>query len=81
MHLAGGDVRYFQTELTRYLLQGLEVALAVVREQCGMEYGGEVLENPCRMEDDVVIVGRGTGVAAVDVMLLECPEPRVGTVV
>ena len=58
----------------RSAAQGFEVAAGVVRIQVGVEDGGQVGQNPCGMEDDVVVVGGRAGVAAKDVALLEGPE-------
>ena len=49
LHLAGG--------VASYRLQGLEVARLTAWEEVGMEDGGQVLQNPCRVEHDIVVVG------------------------
>ena len=66
LHLAGG--------VASYRLQGLEVARLTAWEEVGMEDGGQVLQNPCRVEHDVVVVCRRISVAAEYVLLPESPE-------
>ena len=58
----------------RSAAQGFEVAAGVVRIQVWVKDSGQVGQNPCGMEDDVVVVGGRAGVAAKDVALLEGPE-------
>lgn len=42
-----------------------------------MEYRRQVSENPCRVQDYVIVVGGRKGVAAEDAVLAECLELRI----